>query len=81
MTSLSYLRTPHPNDFEPGERVWFHGLKARVANSDTWAVFDEGIEANEWHLWAVPIVIKGASTITIAHVDDLIPRYKGETWL
>lgn len=71
----------YPEDFEPGEKVWFHGLKAKVANPDTWGIFDEGIVLNEWDLWAVPVVIKGASTITIAHVDDLIPRKKGEAWI
>lgn len=71
----------YPEDFEPGEKVWFHGLKAKVADNDSWRVFEEGIMESEWELWAVPIVIKGASTITIAHVDALIPRKKGEAWI
>lgn len=73
--------TPDPLDFEPGEKVWFHGLKAKVVSNYTYDVLLDSIELAEFGMWAVPIQIKGASTITIAHVDDLIPRKKGEAWI
>lgn len=69
------------SDFKPGQKVWFHGLKAKVADEVTYEVLEEGIVASEWDLWAVPIIVKGGNTITIAHVDALIPRQKGEAWI
>lgn len=66
----------YPEDFEPGDKVYFHGLKAKVLESYSYGIFEEGIVESEWDLWAVPIQIKGAKTVTIAHVDDLVPRGK-----
>lgn len=64
----------HPDDFHVGQKVWFHGLKAKVVTG-FWKIQDD------YPLWAVPIQIKGAEGVTIAHVDDLIPRKKGEAWI
>lgn len=58
-----------PNDFEPGDKVWFNGLKAKVV-----AGFDQVRE--DYPMWAVPIEINGSEFVTIAHVDALKARRK-----
>lgn len=60
---------PNPRDFRPGQKVWFYGLKAKVGYGFY------GIR-EMYPSWAVPIVINGSVTVTIAHVDDLQRRGK-----
>lgn len=81
MTEKEEEMIAFPEDFKPRQKVWFHGLKARVADKDTHEAFQDGIYESEWDFWAVPIVIKDSVTITIAHVDDLMPRKRGEAWI
>jgi hypothetical protein len=56
-------------EFSADQKVWFNGLKAKVAS------FEQG-ECNSLTpmLWMVPIVIKGSVYMTIAHSDALTPR-------
>lgn len=81
MTESDCVMTAHPSDFKPGQKVWFFGLKAKVLQSADHEHFTEHIEDAKFDLWAVPILVKGAQGITIAHVDDLMPREKGEDWI
>lgn len=62
----------NPEDYQHGQKVWFHGLKAKVIDEN----FRRRVSESFFHLWAVPISIKGSSGITLAHVDDLKPRSK-----
>lgn len=61
-----------PEDYESGQKVWFHGLKAKVVDES----FRMHVSESFFRLWAVPISINGGNGITLAHVDDLKPRTK-----
>lgn len=61
-----------PEDYAVGQKVWFHGLKAKVIGEN----FPEHVSESFFRLWAVPISIKNGNGITLAHVDDLTPRSK-----
>lgn len=64
-----------PNDFEPGQKVWFLGMKAKVQEE---SLFDL-VEDSYFGYWGVPISIKEDGIyrfLTIAHVDQLKPRGK-----
>lgn len=61
-----------PNDFQPGQKVWFMGMKARVAEG----MHQQWVEESNFRQFAVPIVIKGTGLVQLAHVDSLMLRGK-----
>jgi len=59
----------YPDTFQPGDKVWFFGKKAKVVEG-----FDQAREF--WPGWAVPIAFNDGEFVTVAHAGDLKRRGK-----
>lgn len=64
-----------PSDFQPNQKVWFLGMKAKVQHEG----LCNQVNDSYFGFWGVPISIKQDGDyyfLTIAHADQLMPRGK-----